>query len=60
MSSGELVNPLKRLKPGSFKINKSGKVVQFSSQIAIIEQSKNKNLKEVLRYPLGLVRWFIA
>ena len=39
---------------------KSGKVVQFSSQIAIIEQSKNKNLKEVLRYPLGLVRWFIA
>ena len=44
-------------KPGKMK---SGKVVQLSSQIGIIEQSKNNDLKEVSRYPLGLARWSIA
>ena len=44
-------------KPGKMK---SGKVIQLSSQIAIIEQSKNNDLKEISRYPLGLARWSIA
>ena len=43
-----------------------GKVVQFSSQsdvlgkIAIIQQSRNVDLKEVFCYPLGPVPWSVA
>ena len=69
----DFFHPLKRLKLGSFTTvlkktvkMKSGMVVQFSVQsdifgkIAIIQQTRQLDLKEVFCYPLGPVPWSIA
>ena len=69
--SVDFFNPLKRLKLGSFKTIpkkhvKSDNVVRFSSQndvfskVAIIQKSRNVDLKEVFCYALRPGPWSIA
>ena len=66
--------PLKKMKLGtsstllkkSVKVKANGKVVQFSTQsdifgkIALIQQIRSLDLKEVFCYPLGPVPWSLA
>ena len=65
--------PLKRLKLRSFtKLKKKsvktkeGKIIQFSAQsaifgkIAIIQQKRKLDLKEIFRFPLGPIPWSLA
>ena len=66
--------PLKKMKLGTFstllkksvKVKMSGKVVHFSTQsnifgkIALIQQIRPLDLKEVFSYPLGPIPWSLA
>ena len=65
--------PIKRLKLGTFTKmmkrsvkTKDGKIVQFSTQseifgkIAIIQQTRKLDLKQIFCYPLGPVPWSLA
>ena len=70
----DFFDPIKKLKLGTFaklikktvKVMKSGQVAQFSAQsnifgkIALIQQLRPLNLKEVFSYPLGPIPWALA
>ena len=69
---GSFYEPLKKMKLGTFStllkksVKVNGKVVQFSTQsdifrkIALIQQIRSLDLKEVFCYPLGPVPWSLA
>ena len=69
-----IYDPLNKMKLGTFsnllkksvKVKTSGKVVQFSThsnifgKIALIQQFRPLDLKEVFSYPLGPIPWSLA
>ena len=71
--STEFYDPIKKLKLATFnslkktvKVKTTSREVQFSFQsdifgkISLVQQSRDIDLKEVLRYPLGPVPWSLA